>query len=55
MSTPLKPQAEVLKLWQESLKVDATANSHPFWDRDDVLDIYREWRTVFDEYDPPLT
>jgi alpha-glucosidase len=45
----------VLKLWQESLKVDATAKSHPFWDRDDVLDIYREWRTVFDEYDPPLT
>jgi alpha-glucosidase len=28
---------------------------HPLWDRDDVHDVYREWRKVFDEYDPPLT
>ncbi|MGZ4429737.1 MAG: glycoside hydrolase family 13 protein [Nocardioidaceae bacterium] len=28
---------------------------HPLWDRDDVHDIYREWRKVFQEYDPPLT
>ncbi|HIX00912.1 MAG TPA: glycoside hydrolase family 13 protein [Candidatus Nesterenkonia stercoripullorum] len=27
--------------------------SHPTWDRDDVHEIYREWRQVFDEYDPP--
>jgi len=27
---------------------------HPLWDRDDVHDIYREWRKVFEEYDPPL-
>jgi alpha-glucosidase len=25
------------------------------WDRDEVHDIYREWRKVFDEYDPPRT
>lgn len=25
----------------------------PLWDRDEVHDIYREWRTVFNEYDPP--
>ncbi len=26
---------------------------HPLWDRDEVHDIYAEWRSVFDEYDPP--
>ncbi|HET7388748.1 MAG TPA: glycoside hydrolase family 13 protein [Nocardioidaceae bacterium] len=35
--------------------VDLTlSGKHPIWDRDDVHDIYREWRKVFDEYDPPL-
>ncbi|HEY5858213.1 MAG TPA: glycoside hydrolase family 13 protein [Aldersonia sp.] len=28
---------------------------HPTVDRDEVHDIYAEWRTVFDCYDPPLT
>ena len=27
--------------------------SHPLWDRDEVHDIYAEWRQVFNEYDPP--
>lgn len=27
--------------------------SHPLWDRDEVHEIYREWREVFDEYNPP--
>ncbi|WP_372498241.1 glycoside hydrolase family 13 protein [Streptomyces marispadix] len=27
--------------------------THPFWDRDEVHEIYREWREVFNEYDPP--
>ncbi|PGH47521.1 MULTISPECIES: glycoside hydrolase family 13 protein [Streptomyces] len=29
--------------------------SHPLYDRDDVHEIFREWRQVFDEYDPPRT
>jgi alpha-glucosidase len=28
---------------------------HPIWDRDEVHEIYAEWRTVFDSYDPPRT
>jgi len=32
----------------------ALSGEHPLWDRDDVHDIYREWRKVFEEYDPPL-
>ena len=27
--------------------------SHPLFDRREVHDIYREWRKVFNEYDPP--
>jgi len=26
---------------------------HPLWDRDEVHEIYREWRQVLNEYDPP--
>lgn len=25
----------------------------PYWDQDEVHDIYREWRTIADSYDPP--
>ncbi|OKH98948.1 alpha-amylase [Streptomyces sp. CB02923] len=27
--------------------------SHPFWDRDEVHEIFRDWRKVFNAYDPP--
>ncbi len=34
----------------------AAARRHdPLFDRDEVHDIYAEWRQVFDEYDPPRT
>ncbi len=26
---------------------------HPHWDRDEVHEVYREWRAVADSYDPP--
>ena len=29
--------------------------AHPLWDRDEVHEIYAEWRRVFNEYDPPRT
>ncbi len=32
---------------------DADAAHAPFWDQDGVHAIYREWRLVADEYDPP--
>ncbi len=43
---PLAPQAA---LPQER----APGGAHPFWDRDEVHDIYAEWRKVFNDYDPP--
>ncbi len=35
--------------------VDAGDGQHPLWDRDEVQDVYAEWRAVFNEYDPPRT
>jgi alpha-glucosidase len=32
-----------------------TDGSDPLYDRDEVHEIYREWRRVFDSYDPPRT
>ncbi|MGH3369650.1 MAG: DUF3459 domain-containing protein, partial [Nocardioidaceae bacterium] len=29
------------------------SGQHPFWDRDEVHEIYAEWRRLFDEYHPP--
>lgn len=34
---------------------DFPAGTHPLWDRDEVHEIYREWRQVFNEYEPPRT
>jgi len=46
LTEPLAPTAH--------LPGPAEANgTHPLWDRDEVHDIYAEWRTVFNEYDPP--
>ncbi|MGW1912217.1 glycoside hydrolase family 13 protein [Streptomyces sp. NPDC002076] len=29
--------------------------SHPYWDRDEVHEIYRDWRKVLDAFSPPRT
>ncbi|MCC3279233.1 glycoside hydrolase family 13 protein [Arthrobacter sp. zg-Y40] len=34
---------------------DGTDGAHPFWDRNEVHDIYTEWRALFNEYTPPRT
>lgn len=47
LTEPLPSRAEL-----DALPVDG---SHPLFDRDDVHDIYAEWRRVFDSYDPPRT
>jgi alpha-glucosidase len=46
LTEPLAPTAE-LPQWPF---LDGT---HPLWDRDELGEIYAEWRQVFDEYDPP--
>ncbi|MDF1487208.1 glycoside hydrolase family 13 protein [Tessaracoccus sp. HF-7] len=47
MSDPLPTQAEL-----EDHPRDGT---HPTWDRDELQELYAEWRTVFNSYDPPRT
>jgi alpha-glucosidase len=47
LSEPLPSRAEL-----DALPHDGT---HPLHDRDDVHEIYAEWRRVFNEYDPPRT
>ncbi len=47
LSEPLPSKAEL-----DSLPIDG---KHPLIDRDDVHEVYAEWRTVFNEYDPPRT
>ena len=43
---------EELPTWEE-LKALPKDGFHPIWDRDDVQDVYAEWRKAFNEYDPP--
>ncbi|WP_312172745.1 glycoside hydrolase family 13 protein [Microbacterium sp.] len=47
LSEPLPSTAEL-----ELLPHDG---NHPLHDRDDVHEVYAEWRRVFNEYDPPRT
>ncbi|MFC9286460.1 glycoside hydrolase family 13 protein [Streptomyces sp. NPDC057052] len=39
----------------EDVLATLTPGSHPFYDRDEVHDIYRDWRRVLDSYSPPRT
>lgn len=39
--------------WGEIADIMRTDGSHPLWDRDDVHEIYADWRSIFDSYDPP--
>jgi alpha-glucosidase len=38
---------------EELLSQSFADGQHPYLDRDDVHDIYRDWRKLFDEYHPP--
>jgi len=49
MTHPLPSKAE---LGTEGELLDG---SHPFWDRDEVHQIYAEWRELFNQYTPPRT
>jgi alpha-glucosidase len=48
MSEPYRPSSEM----GERAAADG---DHPWWDRDEVHEVYAEWRRVFEEYDPPRT
>jgi alpha-glucosidase len=48
-----KDLREPLPAWQTLNDELLLRGAHPFTDRDEVHEIYAEWRRVFDEYDPP--
>lgn len=50
-----KELPEVLPSQVELDSMDKSDGQHPLWDRDEVHEIYAEWRAVFNEYDPPRT
>jgi alpha-glucosidase len=55
MSEPLPTNAEMKKSLEAKLTNGSIANSDRIWDRDEVHEIYKTWREVFNQYDPPLT
>ncbi|GAB3248310.1 glycoside hydrolase family 13 protein [Arthrobacter pigmenti] len=50
-----KELPEVLPSQAELDAMENADGTHPLWDRDEVHEIYAEWRQVFNEYDPPRT
>jgi alpha-glucosidase len=48
-----KDLREPLPAWRTLNEELLVRGAHPFTDRDEVHEIYAEWRQVFDEYDPP--
>ncbi|WVF67028.1 hypothetical protein IAT40_001771 [Kwoniella sp. CBS 6097] len=54
MSAPLPNWADLSKLTYHKLQNGNAGLIHPIMDRDEVHDVYKSWRRVFDEYNPPL-
>ncbi|MER6628555.1 glycoside hydrolase family 13 protein [Streptomyces sp. NPDC000987] len=52
LSEPLRDLGDLPRVAEEALLLTAPG-SHPYWDRDEVHEIYRDWRTVLDAYRPP--
>ncbi|MEU0412202.1 glycoside hydrolase family 13 protein [Streptomyces griseorubiginosus] len=54
LTEPLRDLGDLPGVAEEALE-DLPAGSHPYWDRDEVHEIYRDWRTILDSYTPPRT
>ncbi|WP_225100215.1 glycoside hydrolase family 13 protein [Streptomyces sp. CoH27] len=54
LTEPLRDTGDIGATGEESL-LRVAPGSHPYWDRDEVHEIYRDWRTLFDTYAPPRT
>lgn len=49
----VKDLPDELPSWEEIWKLDLNSGTHPLQDRDEVHEVYRQWRQVLNEYDPP--
>ncbi|MER6038583.1 glycoside hydrolase family 13 protein [Streptomyces sp. NPDC001835] len=54
LAEPLRDIGGIGATGEEALRRVAPG-SHPYWDRDEVHEIYRDWRKIFDAYTPPRT
>ena len=54
LTEPLPAWSELSALTARKLSNGNASLSHPLLDRDEVQDIYRDWRRIFNDYDPPL-
>ncbi|MFC8365064.1 alpha-amylase family glycosyl hydrolase [Streptomyces griseorubiginosus] len=54
LSEPLRDLGDLPGVAEEALD-RLPPGSHPYWDRDEVHEIYRDWRTILDSYTPPRT
>ena len=48
-----KDLTELHQPWGEIADLMREDGSHPLWDRDDVHEIYADWRRIFNSYEPP--
>ncbi|MFI9808162.1 glycoside hydrolase family 13 protein [Streptomyces sp. NPDC052301] len=54
LTEPLRDVGGIGATGEQALPL-VPAGSHPYWDRDEVHEIYRDWRKIFDAYSPPRT
>ncbi|MER7490845.1 glycoside hydrolase family 13 protein [Streptomyces sp. NPDC126497] len=52
LDEPLRDLGDHAAGGEEAL-VDFPPGTHPFYDRDEVHEVYRDWRKIFDAYSPP--
>ncbi|MEU6573265.1 glycoside hydrolase family 13 protein [Streptomyces sp. NPDC046805] len=54
LTEPLRDIGDLAATGEDALD-HVAPGTHPYWDRDEVHEIYRDWRKVFDAYSPPRT
>jgi alpha-glucosidase len=54
LTEPLRDLGDLPGVAEEALD-RLPPGGHPYWDRDEVHEIYRDWRTILDSYTPPRT
>jgi alpha-glucosidase len=52
LTEPLRDLGDLPGVAEEALE-HLPPGGHPYWDRDEVHEIYRDWRTILDSYTPP--
>ncbi|MFF8942436.1 glycoside hydrolase family 13 protein [Streptomyces sp. NPDC014864] len=54
LDEPLRDLGDIGATGEDAL-LRVPPGSHPYYDRDEVHEVYRDWRKIFDAYTPPRT